>query len=135
MIGEVAGVFVTLFAAHQVADHWLQTQAQSDTKGLPGRRGRRACLVHVSTYTATALAAVLVLAAVTGWEPDSVRLTGGLLVSAVTHYVADRREPLKRLAWAIGKDKDWVERGGGLYVLDQSFHIGWLWVSALVIAG
>lgn len=133
-MGEVAGVFAALFAAHHVADHWVQTQRQCDRKGLPGRQGRIACAAHVAFYTATAAAALLVLFAVTGWWPHPAALVAGLLVSALTHYVADRREPLKRLAYAIGKTRDFVERGGGLYVLDQAFHIGWLFVAALLIA-
>lgn len=134
-MGEVAGVFAALFAAHQVADHWVQTQRQCDRKGLPGRQGRIACAAHVAFYTATAAAALLALFAVTGWWPQPVALVAGLLVSAVSHYVADRRAPLMRLAYAIGKTRDFVERGGGLYVLDQSWHYGWLLVASLVIAG
>ena len=112
---------------------WVQTPRQSALKGVPGPLGRRACSVHVATYTATA---VLFLAAllVVGWHPSLWQMGAGLAVSAVTHYIADRRAPLRRMAYAVGKTRDWVERGGGLYLLDQSWHIGWLFVAALIIA-
>jgi hypothetical protein len=45
--------FAALFVAHQVADHWIQTQHQADTKGCPGWPGRIACAAHVASYTAT----------------------------------------------------------------------------------
>jgi hypothetical protein len=133
-MGDVAGVFVALYAAHQVADHWVQTQHQCDRKGLPGWVGRWNCAKHVASYTATGVIALVALAAVTGWHPGLWPLVAGLLVSAVTHYVADRRTPLLAMAYRIGKTRGWVENGGGAYALDQSWHYGWLFVAALLIA-
>jgi hypothetical protein len=132
-LAAFAGVFAALFVAHQVADHWVQTQHQCDRKGLPGRVGRWNCAKHVATYSLTGALALVALAAATDWRPQVGPLLAGLLVSAVTHYWADRRAPLKRLAYAIGKDRGWVD-GGGLYPLDQSFHYAWLFVAALIIA-
>lgn len=132
-MGDLAGVFVALFVAHQVADHWVQTPHQSATKDQPGWAGRIACLVHVATYTATAQLFLVALVLVHKWQPDMWQVTAGLSVSALTHYIADRRRPLRALAYGIGKDRVWVEKGG-LYLLDQSFHIGWLYVAALIIA-
>jgi hypothetical protein len=132
--GAVAAVFVALYAAHQVADHWIQTQGQADRKGLPGWIGRIACAAHVATYTATALAALIVVRAATGLPLTAGPTAAGLMVSAVTHYVADRRTPIRRLAIALGKDRRWLDHGGGLYALDQAWHYGWLLVAALVIA-
>lgn len=129
-----AAVFAALYAAHTVADHWIQTQHQADTKALPGWVGRVACAAHVATYTATAVSALLMLAAATGVALAPWNVAAGLAISAGTHYLADRRTPLRRMADAIGKDAAWLERGGGLYALDQSWHIGWLFASALVIA-
>lgn len=59
MAADFAAVFVALYAAHQVGDHWIQTQHQADCKGQPGWAGRWACLAHVATYTATAVVALL----------------------------------------------------------------------------
>jgi len=133
-LAAVAATAATLHAAHQVADHWVQTQRQADHKGNPGWYGRWQCAAHVATYTATAVVALAALAAVTGWRPGLWPTVAGLTVSAVTHYVADRRAPLMRLAALMRKSRAWLERGGGMYALDQSWHVGWLWVSALVIA-
>ncbi|WP_067132113.1 hypothetical protein [Microtetraspora malaysiensis] len=43
----------TLYAAHSVADHWVQTHGQACGKAAPGRAGWTANLAHVTTYTAT----------------------------------------------------------------------------------
>ncbi|XTZ16511.1 helix-turn-helix domain-containing protein [Micromonospora echinospora] len=129
-----AVVLGTLHAAHSVADHWVQSQCQANRKGLPGWTGRLACAGHVTTYTLTALAALLLAAAVTGITLHPVATAAGLTVSAVSHYIADRRTPLRWLADRLGKDPGWLDNGGGLYALDQSWHHGWLFLSALVVA-
>jgi len=97
-----AAVFGAYLAGHQVADYWIQTSAQASRKGMPGWAGRRACAAHVATYTLT-LAGCLTLAAWRlalpvrpGWA------AAGLAVSAITHYFADRRTPLARLADTLG---------------------------------
>ena len=136
--GAVAAVFAALFAAHQVADHWIQTQHQADTKGCAGWRGRIACAAHVATYTVTALVAVLALAWRTDLDASPAALAAGLVVSAVTHYIADRRAPLRAIADRTGAGQFYRVNGGGMngaYLLDQSWHIGWLFVAALVIGG
>ena len=139
-------VFVALFVAHQVADHWIQTQHQADTKGCPGRAGRIACLGHVASYTATAFGFLGALALATDIDLQPGPVAAGLAVSAVTHYIADRRTPLKRLAELTGSAKfyalgaprpgrdDNPSLGTGSYALDQSFHYLFLFVAALIIA-
>lgn len=157
--GTFAAVFVTLYVAHQVADHWLQTHHQACTKGDPGWPGRMACARHVATYTATAVA---LLAAVALLLPLPLSVLGvaiGQAVSAVTHYWADRRTTLRAFAEAVGKGGfyqfgaprshlppapgEWRPAGAatshdnptlgtGAYALDQSFHVFWLFVAALV---
>lgn len=146
-MGAFGAVFAALYAAHQVADHWIQTQHQADYKGDPGWPGRIACAAHVTTYTATGLFSLFALAAATGWRPDPWHLVIGMSISAVTHYIADRRTPLARLAWALGSGPFWTlgaprpghrdnpSLGTGAYALDQSWHVGWLFFAALFIAG
>lgn len=145
--GSFATVFVALFVAHQVADHWVQTHHQACTKGAPGRVGRVACAMHVASYTATAVVALAVTAWTVGLHLSVLRVVAGLVVSGVSHYWADRRSTLARLAAVLGKSgfyalgsprpgrDDNPSLGTGAYALDQSWHIGWLWVAALVIAG
>ncbi|MFF5125253.1 helix-turn-helix domain-containing protein [Dactylosporangium aurantiacum] len=132
--GTLAAVFAALYAAHQVADHWIQTQHQADHKADTGWRGHLACAAHVATYTLTAVVALAATLAVTGTALHLGWTAAGLTVSAVSHHIADRRTPLRRMADALGKSPAWLERGGGLYALDQSWHVGWLFVSALLTA-
>jgi hypothetical protein len=141
-----AAVFAALYAAHQVADHWVQTDHQANHKGLPGWPGRWNCAKHVATYTLTGVVALAALAAVTGWRPALLPLTAGLAVNAVSHYIADRRTPLRRIAewtghggfYTLGTPRpgrdDNPSLGTGAYALDQSWHVGWLFITALIIA-
>jgi hypothetical protein len=133
-----AAVAVTVYAAHQAGDYWVQTSRQAAEKGLPGWEGRRACAVHVATYTVTLVVFLLVLqwwtglALAPGWE------WAGLGLSAVTHYFSDRRTPLERLCSLLGSG-DFYQAGSGLAtgaaLLDQAWHWAWLFASALVISG
>jgi hypothetical protein len=131
-VAAFAAVFVALYAAHMVADHWVQTQWESDTKSRPGWVGRRACALHVCTYTLTAVLALWVMVWRTGLYLDPVRPWIGLGVSAWSHYLIDRRTIL---AWAtrmLRKDPAWVA-GWGRYQLDQSAHVGFLFLAALIM--
>ncbi|GAB3855587.1 hypothetical protein GCM10029963_50600 [Micromonospora andamanensis] len=141
-----AAVFAALYVAHQVGDHWIQSQHQADHKGLPGWPGRIACAAHVATYTLTALLALVFLIAGTGLRLDPWAVGVGLTVSAVSHYIADRRTPLRRIAEALGSARfyalgtprpghnDKPCLGTGAYALDQSWHVAFLFVSALLMA-
>lgn len=133
-----AAVFGVYLAGHQIADYWVQTSAQAMRKGLPGWAGRRACASHVATYTLT----LAVFLAVAAWRLSLPVSPGwaaaGLAVSAATHYFADRRKPLARLAGLVGNGEFWRSGEGlaaGAAHLDQSWHWLWLFVAALVTAG
>jgi hypothetical protein len=134
---DFAAVAVTLYAAHQAGDYWIQTSTQAARKGLAGCPGRSACATHVATYTLT-LGVFLALAAAWLRLPLSAPWTlAGLGVSAVTHYFADRRKPLERFAAAAGKRPFWDAGEGlatGAALLDQAWHWTWLFVSALIIS-
>lgn len=144
-LAAVGAVSVALYAAHQVADHWIQTSHQAATKGAPGWRGRAACAAHVATYTVTAVVALTGLMAATGWTPTLGRLIAGLGVSAASHYWAERRTPLAGLCDRLGKTgfyqlgaprpghDDNPSLGTGAYALDQAWHVGWLFIAALLI--
>lgn len=145
--GRLGATFAALYAAHQVADHHVQRDSDAQAKGLPGGEGRAACARHVASYTVTAAAALAATAAVTGARPRFGRAVAGLALSAVSHYVIDRREPLKRFAaatghagfYALGAPRpgrdDNPSLGTGAYALDQSAHVGFLFLAALIIAG
>ncbi|MBM0231898.1 DUF3307 domain-containing protein [Micromonospora sp. STR1_7] len=144
--GAFAAVFAALYVAHQIADHWVQTQWQADTKGQSGWLGRLACAAHVATYTLTAATTLAAMLLATGLRLDPWGVAVGLTVSAVSHYIADRRAPLRRIADALGAGRfyrlgaprpgrdDNPSLGTGAYALDQSWHIGFLFVAALFCA-
>ncbi|WP_068920890.1 DUF3307 domain-containing protein [Planobispora rosea] len=144
-LAAFAATFAALFAAHNVGDHWVQTHHQACAKAAPTAAGRIACLKHVATLTAAKAAALAALALVTGLTLHPLALLTGLAVDAASHYWADRRVPLARLAGAIGKRgfyelgsprpgrDDAPHLGTGAYALDQSWHIGWLFITALII--
>ena len=133
-----AALLPALLVAHSVADHWLQTSHQASTKGRDGWPGRVACGKHVASYTATTAATVAVLDRTLGLGVSRRGLVAGQLVSAVSHYWADRRDPLRRLAERVNLGGFY--RAGqppfntGAHALDQSWHWAWLGVAALVTA-
>jgi hypothetical protein len=148
-----AAVFVALYVGHSVGDHWIQTSAQSATKGRPGWIGRLADARHVATLTATKLGLLLPAAALLGLHLSALGLVAGMGVDALTHWWADRRSTLARLAEITGKSefyslgtaahpahpvtaegKPAATLGTGAYALDQAFHHFWLFVAALLIA-
>ncbi|MEJ8649648.1 transcriptional regulator [Streptomyces sp. MS1.AVA.3] len=152
-VATFAAVFIALYVAHSVGDHWVQTSCQSATKGQPGWTGRLAGIRHVATLTATKLALLALVAALLGLHLSAVGLVAGMGVDAVTHWWADRRSTLAWLAKVTGKAEFYslgtgthpahpvTAKGGpaahlgtGAYALDQSFHHLWLLVAALIIA-
>ena len=151
--GTFAAVFATLFVAHSVGDHWVQTGWQAARKGEPNRTGRIACGRHVASLTVTKAVLLLVAVVVLGLEVGVLGVFLGLGMDAVTHYWADRRSTLAGLAGVCRKtefhilgtpahpDHPVTAEGGyaptlgtGAYALDQSFHYFWLFVAALIIA-
>ncbi|MFJ8040167.1 hypothetical protein ACIRBX_06585 [Kitasatospora sp. NPDC096147] len=136
-----AAAYALLRSAADVADHWVQTHHQATTKGqhnhlgTPSAAGRRACAAHVATYTATQAAALLAGSRVLGIRLRPLPVVAALALSAGTHYVADRREPLRRLADAVGKGDHYRLTTCGMngsYQLDQAFHHGVEAVAALI---
>ncbi|MFE7118199.1 transcriptional regulator [Streptomyces sp. NPDC057654] len=155
-----AAVFVTLWVAHTVGDHWVQTSTQSAHKGEhdrnPGqssRTGRSACTRHVISLTLTKLLllALVVLALDLPLSPAGV--TAGLGLDAASHWWADRRSSLAWLAKVTGKSEFYSlgagthakhpvtsdgspagHLGTGAYALDQSFHALFLFFAALITA-
>ncbi|MEU8035593.1 transcriptional regulator [Streptosporangium sp. NPDC049078] len=150
-LATFAATFGALLAAHSVGDHWVQTHGQACAKGAPGWAGRIACAKHVATLTITKVVAVALVMLVTGLRLDGTHLLAGLLIDAASHYWADRaaghegrttKVTLELLAkrlkksgfYALG-DRLTAPTGTGAYSLDQSWHVAWLFVTALVVAG
>ena len=137
MNGATTGdIFAALFAAHQIGDYWCQTSRQAADKGLPGRQGRTACGKHVASMTACKVLALGVLHA-SGYRVSPRRAVVALTADAASHYWADRRttlEGLARTADRVIPGKHEYYQAGGAPLLDQAFHIGCLWVAALIAA-
>jgi hypothetical protein len=147
-VGTFAGVFAALYAAHMVGDHWVQTHGQACRKGQRDADGVRHCLAHVVTLAGTKAVALIALVLFTDVTLSPVWLVAGLVLDGASHFWADRRYTLEALAGKLRKSefynlgKDTVHQftpsgshlGTGAYALDQSWHIGWLFVAALVIA-
>jgi hypothetical protein len=139
-----AAAYAVLTASHEVADHWVQVDSQATVKGDPGPAGAKACAKHVATYTATQALALLAADRLLGLGLSPRRAAAALAVSAVTHYVADRQgnhwrdehpRGVVQLA-AVTGHRGWLTRDPGAgYLLDQSWHKGWIAVAAMVAAG
>ncbi len=131
-----AALQATFADVHPVCDQWLQSSADAMGKGMPGRAGAKHCARHVGTYTAGQAAAALAVTRVLGFRVPMPAFLAGVAINTATHYVIDRREPLKRAARRLGKggylDRATVQRcegvvdqggpGTALMELDQSAH-------------
>jgi hypothetical protein len=128
-----AAVFVALYVGHSVGDHIAQTDRQAAGKAAAGWLGVRAMAGHLSGYhlcIALCLAALLVIDV--PLQPGGV--LAGLSFSAASHGFIDRRWPvralLRRVSPASAAGPTAPQR---LYQVDQSLHLGCLFVSALLI--
>lgn len=144
MLGNIC---VILWGAHLLADFWLQDSVTARRKAEPGGPGRLFCAFHVLVLTATQAAFLLVASLLDLVTIDNeFQLFAGLAVNAVSHYVLDRREPLRKLMDATGKGEfyrlgmpreghdDNPCLGTGQHFLDQSGHFNWALVAAAVMA-
>jgi hypothetical protein len=152
VIATFAAVLMTLYIAHSVGDQWVQTHAQALAKGTPGWTGRVMCAGHVATLTLTKMAILGSVATIIHLPLSGRGVIVGLGVDAASHYWADRRTTLAKLATRLGKGEyaglgtaahplhpvtadgsPAVTLGTGAYQLDQSWHHAWLLVAALII--
>lgn len=139
--------YVALITAHEVGDHWFQTPCQAMTKGGTGWTARGACARHVATLTASKVATMLVPFLMFHLPIRPLWWAIGLGIDAVSHYWADRRTTLRRLAESVGKGgfydlgaprpghNDNATTGTGAYLLDQSWHKFFLYLMVLILAG
>ncbi|MEU7908989.1 DUF3307 domain-containing protein [Actinoplanes sp. NPDC049118] len=123
-------------AAHQLADHIVQTDTDANAKIAPGWTGWRHLLIHVGTYHATALVMLVITAVALDVPLTMVGMFAGLGFSAVSHAILDRRWPVRWILQHTGS-ADFADRTTplcGMYLADQALHYGCLWVAALLIA-
>lgn len=118
-----AVVSAVRLAAHQLADFWVQRPQHAVEKGQPGAAGAVPCALHVLSYSLTSAAAVALANRAFGLGLSVRGQVLGELISAITHYAADRREHglLYPLADLLGKG-DYMRNHGGALDLDQAWH-------------
>jgi hypothetical protein len=142
---RATAAYAALTASHEVADYWVQRDAEAGAKGGHGAEGRLACARHVASYTATQALTLYAADRALRLGLDWRRAALALAVSAGTHYIADRsggrwREAgpstaLVRFARRTGHT-GWLERDPGAGpLLDQAWHKGWIAVAAVVAGG
>ncbi|MFD8155325.1 MULTISPECIES: transcriptional regulator [Streptomyces] len=117
-------VYALLRVAADVADHWVQSDHQAQHKAKPGAEGHKALAGHVASYTATQAAALLIGNRVLGLGLRPRSMAAALALSGATHYLIDRRWPVRKTAEATGKGSFYELGGplGGAYLLDQATH-------------
>lgn len=130
----MSAAFAALFAGHWVGDHWAQTNHQAQTKGQRDTEGRRACAAHAATLTLCQIVALAVVALYGGADFALLNLALGLAVNAASHYWCDRRWTLEGLAYALHRTGKHDYYRVGSAQLDQAFHMGFLLLSAVIIA-
>jgi hypothetical protein len=113
-----ATLFVMLWIAH--------------TNGAAGVVGQLARLVHVATYTDTLVIVTVGVSYRLDMDLSPGRIAVALAVSAIPHYFAARRTPLRRLSVACRHSWAWLDNVG-LALVGQAWHVGWLVVAALII--
>lgn len=142
-----AAILGALLAAHDLADHVVQTDHQAATKATSWR----GMAGHITGYQATQAAALAALRPL-GVRPSWRRTLAGMAISAGTHALLDRRWPVLRLLELTGSsnfafpqvDVIRLQRSRrstgavplhGPYLADQALHHACLAVAAYVIAG
>lgn len=145
-------------AASAVGDFWVQSDFCARVKGASDDHpvtledphthektthgtvdGRKACLQHCLTYTATQAIVAGAGARALGIRVHPAAAAAALAVSFGTHYAADRRVPghglLEKLAAKTGKSDFYRQTDFGMngaFHLDNSWHHGWEMVAALI---
>ncbi|MGW3521457.1 hypothetical protein [Streptomyces hydrogenans] len=145
-------------AASAVGDFWVQSDFCARVKGASDDHpvtyqdpvtekktvhgtadGRKACLEHCLTYTATQAIVAGLGARALGIRVHPAAAAAALAISFGTHYAADRRVPgeglLEKLATKTGKGGFYKLADFGMngsFHLDAAWHHGWETVAALV---
>lgn len=106
-------IAAALWAAHDLADHVVQTDVQARDKADRRASWDTALLPqwsvpmagHIGSYTAVQLGALLALSRLTGEPLTWPRTLAGVAFSAISHAFLDRRWPVARLLEATGSPR------------------------------
>ncbi|MEU5053563.1 hypothetical protein [Streptomyces sp. NPDC021096] len=145
-------------AASAIGDMWIQSDFCARVKGASDEvpvtyedprtkektahgtaDGRKACLHHCLTYTATQAILAGLGARALGIRVHPGAAAAALALSLGTHYAADRRVPgkgvLEKLATQTGKEGFYRQADFGMngaFHLDSAWHHGWESLAALI---
>lgn len=131
--GRFGAVLATLTAAHNLADHVLQTDHQAGGKAAAtGWVGPMAG--HVAGYHAAQVVGLVVADRVLGLGLRPGRVAAAVALSAGTHAFLDRRWPVRWVLRHTGSPAfaDLTTPINGPYVADQALHHAVLWLAALI---
>jgi hypothetical protein len=127
----------TIWAAHDLADHVVQTDHQAGSKAdrelhvwAPAMAG------HIGGYQFTQAVALAITLRATELKPSWSALITGSLISAASHAFLDRRWPVRAILRRTGSPEfaQMTTPICGVYQADQALHHSCLWVAALVMA-
>jgi hypothetical protein len=127
-----AALLPTLWAAHNVGDHLVQTDHQAVRKA----QSWRAMAGHIVGYQAAQVVAVGAVLAATGMRCSRRNVLVGMVFSGATHAFIDRRWPVRWLLRHTGS-AGFAEMStpvNGPYQADQALHHGCLLIAALLMA-
>jgi hypothetical protein len=127
-----------LLIAHPIGDYFVQTDHQTQHKGLRGAHvaeGRWNCAKHAITYTLTQAAVMFTVFGFAGYD-GPYGLVGVMLgLNGFTHYAIDRRWTLEAFARNIMRKGGWIDNDpGALATIDQAAHLALFLPVALGIA-
>ncbi|CUU58484.1 Protein of unknown function (DUF3307) [Parafrankia irregularis] len=131
-----SAVFIALFVGHHLGDHVAQTDWQAARKHGSGWAAARAMIGHLFNYHLCIGAALLGLVVIdVPLRPAGIVVA--LIWSVLTHGFIDRRWPV-RVLLQRGRSPLFAESTSsgvnGIYLADQSLHIGCLFVGALLVS-
>lgn len=138
MIGSFAAILVTLLVMHNLADHIFgQTDTIAAHKADKGLAGWKHIFSHVILYHACLMVGLGSVLIVLDIPVTWLGVISGLLFSAVTHAIIDRRK-IVRWILEVTDSPGFAKMEtplNGMYLADQGLHWGCLLISALLMVG
>jgi Protein of unknown function (DUF3307) len=123
-------VFIALLISHVVGDVLLQTdwQALNKSSGLGHSLGRRALVLHVSTYVVAFIPPLVWI----GGRTSPLRAIGVGALVGISHLLIDDGRLVR--VWLRDVKRTAAPTLGLLIATDQSFHLLCLFAASLVAA-
>lgn len=130
--GAVLG---TLWVAHQVADHVIQTDQMSYRKMGAALGDWTLAILHAASHIALSVPMLALIDHLQGTPTNWAGTAVGMALIGLSHLYIDRRHPVQWVMKHTGSS-DFAKGEGpvyGPYHVDQTLHIAMLWIGALPI--